>query len=117
MWGALCGRNCWQSAVSFGPQAQDQLFDGVCRRLEARPFRRSVSPSWIGPFIRRPDPKPSAMIEEKLQLDRELRREFPEGIVVSSTHGAPASRGGPAASNAGHSRPMPERSHLHQGIR
>jgi hypothetical protein len=75
------GRALWTELLAvgsqLGPQAQDQLFDGVCRRLEARPFRRRLA-ELDRAIHQAPDPKPSAMIEEKLRLDRELREKFPE---------------------------------------
>lgn len=75
------GRALWIELLGvgsqLGPQAQDQLFDGVCRRLEARPFRRRLAE--LDRAIRQaPEPKPSAMIEEKLRLDKELREKYPE---------------------------------------
>jgi DNA primase len=75
------GRALWTELLGvgsqLGPRSQDQLFDGVCRRLEARPFRRRLAE--VDRAIRQaPEPKPSALIEEKLRLDKELREKYPE---------------------------------------
>jgi DNA primase len=58
-------------------QAQDQVFDGACRVLQARPHFRKLE-QVSARLSQAPPDEQSALLREQLALNAELRREFPE---------------------------------------
>ena len=64
-------------AAQTATEAQDSVFDGACRVLEARPHFRRLE-QVTAQLARAQPPEQADLVREQMALNAELRRQFPE---------------------------------------